>query len=56
MKRFVSTIAATVFAAATAAYGRRHLGAGTNVEVRTNETIDVKNVSDTSRLFYRYRE
>src|SRR5438445_4733165 len=52
MKRFVSTIAATVFAAATAAYGQTAtLDAGTNVEVRTNETIDVKNVSDTSRTF-----
>src|SRR5438067_9786771 len=52
MKRFVFTIAATVFAAATAAYGQTAtLDAGTNVEVRTNETIDVKNVSDTSRTF-----
>src|SRR5436853_6674324 len=52
MKRFASTIAATVFAAATAAYGQTAThDAGTSVEVRTNETIDVKNVSDTSRTF-----
>jgi len=45
-------MAGALFALATAAYGQRTtLDTGTTVEVRTNETIDVKNVSDTSRTF-----
>jgi len=52
MKRFVSITAAVLFAVGTAAYGQRTmLDSGTTIEVRTNETIDVKNVSDTSRTF-----
>jgi hypothetical protein len=52
MRTFVSTLAAALFAVTTAAYGQRAiLDTGTNIEVRTNETIDVKNVSDTSHNF-----
>jgi hypothetical protein len=47
MKLFVSAVAVGVCAAVTVIYGQTGtLDAGTAVEVRTNDTIDVKNVSE----------
>ena len=46
MNRFVSALTIGLCAAVTAVYGQTALGAGTTVEVRTNDTIDVKNVSE----------
>lgn len=47
MKRLASTFGIGLFAALTAIYGQTAtLDAGTSVEVRTNDTIDVKNVSE----------
>src|SRR5690242_10503991 len=47
MKRFASTLAIGLFAAISALDGQTAtLDAGTNVEVRTNDTIDVKNVTE----------
>src|SRR6266481_4503005 len=47
MKRFASALAVGVCAAVTVVYGQTAtLDAGTNVEVRTNDTIDVKNINE----------
>ena len=47
MNRFVSALAIGLSTAVTAAYGQTAtLDAGTTVEVRTNDTIDVKNVNE----------
>jgi hypothetical protein len=47
MKRLVSVLAIGITAAVTAVYGQTAtLDAGTTIEVRTNDTIDVKNVSE----------
>ena len=47
MKRFAPALAGLLFVAVTAVYGQATVDSGTSVEVRTNETIDVKNISDT---------
>src|SRR4051812_26698470 len=47
MKRLACTLGIGLCAAISAVYGQAaRLDAGTNVEVRTNDTIDVKNVSE----------
>ena len=47
MNRFVSALAIGLSTAVTAAHGQTAtLDAGTTVEVRTNDTIDVKNVNE----------
>jgi hypothetical protein len=51
MKRIVTGIAIGLVAAVGCVYGRaERLPAGTNIEVRTNETIEIKNSSD-GRIF-----
>ena len=47
MNRFVSALAIGLSTAVTAVYGQTStLDAGTTVEVRTNDTIDVNNISE----------
>src|SRR6266852_4740047 len=47
MKRIITTLAGLLFATVATTYGQSAtLAAGTSIDVRTNETINVKNVSD----------
>jgi len=56
MKPFVSTLAGALFPSLQRIRPDSNPGGGNQRQVRTNETIDVKNVNDTRALLYRCRE